>query len=264
MFRKIKINNFRCMIGQKKNGVDRGGDTIIKHMNLTNSIYNININNNMDYMKGYNTVSKNLHNNVFNINLGGDHSISACTIKPLVNLYKKDMLVLWIGAHADINTYESSNTKNKHGMPVASLMGLKDHWEFIEPRQNDSRLNKSNLMYIGLRDTDDFERNYIRKNKIKYHKHFSNKIISFINRHPAKYIYISCDIDSMDPSIMPSTGTPVKDGLLLEDVEDIILASRNRLVGFDLVEFNPLIGSTDDVNKTLNNISRLLENVITK
>ena len=61
---------------------------------------------------------------------------------------------------------------------------------------------------------------------------------------------------------MPSTGTLVKNGLLVEDVVNIINCTRDRLISFDLVEFNPLIGSNKDVKKTLDNIQIILDSVI--
>ena len=316
MFKKISFNNIRCMIGQKKNGVQFGGDTILKSMKIYNpsphvedfnmaryhdlSVYNnmtywrenkdimrqdyhtmsrvsyvnhINILNTKDYTKGYNLIYDNLKKNIFNINIGGDHSISISTIKPLIDLYNKDLLVVWIDAHADINTLKSSKTNNTHGMPVASIMQLKDCWDPINmslDRRNYKslenfplhKLHKSNILYVGIRDLDDFEEEIIQKRKIKFYRYFTNCVINYINKHPAKYIHISCDIDSMDPSIMPSTGTKVNGGLSLEDVELIINTCKSRLISFDLVEFNPLIGNSDEVDKTIINIQRLLNNVI--
>jgi len=80
----------------------------------------------------------------------------------MLDHYKNDLLVIWIDAHADINTYETSFTKNIHGMPpLASLTGLMPHWyriknpRFILPTQN--------LLYIGIRDLDPFEEIIIKK-----------------------------------------------------------------------------------------------------
>ena len=91
---------------------------------------------------------------------------------------------------------------------------------------------------------------------------YTNDVIRSIQQHPAKYIHISCDIDSMDPSIMPSTGTKVLNGLSMKNVINIIQTTKPRLVGFDLVEFNPLIGNKRQVRKTLLNIQTILCEVI--
>ena len=301
MLKKISFNNLRCMIGQKKYGVQFGGDYILKHMNICNNIYNnitlpnlrkdcenkvlhkipphsitidnykrrlylyeinnININNHNDYIKGYNIVNQNLKKGIMNINLGGDHSIGVCTVKPLIDMYNRDLLVIWIDAHADINTITSSNTGNTHGMPVGNLMGLKDCWNPIYIKSI-NKLHTSNIIYVGIRDLDDFEKTIIHKRKIKFFRHFNTNLLDLIKKHPAKYIHISCDIDSMNPNIIPSTGTPVAKGLLLEQVETIINTCKDRLIGFDLVEFNPMIGSGKEVRKTVTNIEKIINNVI--
>ena len=262
MFRNIVFNNIRCMIGQTKNGVQLGGDVLLNHMNIINPYNIININRNQDYKKCYDIVSTNLHNKKLNINIGGDHSIAVSTIQPNLDKYGDDLLVIWIDAHSDINTYKSSNTKNTHGMPLSTLLGYMPHW-YNKPQYitNFTKLKKKNLMYVGLRDMDLYEKELIDRKKILYFTDYTPSVINMIENTHAQFIHISCDIDSMDPNIMPSTGTPVNNGLLLEDVIKIINTSKNKLVGFDLVEFNPLIGSRKDVNKTLNNISKIINTI---
>ena len=275
LMRKISFNNIRCKFGQKRNGVQFGGDYILDKIDIHPHKYTVNtvtINSNRDYLKAYSLITKNLHNNQFNINLGGDHSIAVSTIQPLLNKYKNDLLIIWIDAHADINTMKTSLTKNKHGMPVAPLMGFMDHWYDIEPKHY---LQPNNLFYFGLRDVDIPEKKVILEQNIhvseckipcENYKYASsiNNIIHKILLHPARHIHISCDIDGLDPSIMPSTGTTAENGLKLEDVISIINIANKRLVSFDLVEFNPLIGNDDDLELTLNNIKTIISQVIKK
>jgi arginase len=267
MFPRINFNNFRCMFGQKKYGVQYGGDMIIKHMNFKkDNINNIDITNYKNYGLGYNIINNNLKNNIFNLNLGGDHSIAASTIRPLVDRYNKDLLVIWIDAHADINTFRSSHTQNIHGMPLSALMGIMDHWYKPPFDKNEkyksSKLVKKNLIYVGIRDLDDFEEKLLERKKFIFYRNFTNKLIDTINSHPAKYIHISCDIDGLDPTIMPSTGTQSPDGLLLDHVFTIIENSKKRLISFDLVEFNPMIGSKKDQKVTLENIEKIIQKVL--
>jgi arginase len=221
------------------------------------------INHYTDYATGYKQVMNNLQKKRFNINLGGDHSIAAATVQPMLDYYKQDLLVIWIDAHADLNTYDSSLTKNIHGMPVGALTGLMDHWYKMSPAKH-TILDVKNLLYIGIRDLDTFEQETILQKDIPHFPTYTNDTIRFIKAHPAQYIHISCDIDSMDPLIMPSTGTAVPHGLTLKNVMNIIKAAKPRLVGFDLVEFNPLIGNKRQVRTTLCNINRLLTKVIEK
>jgi arginase len=265
--KRVIINNFRCMLGQKKQGVQYGGDMIIDNLKprLTrkhgdNDINNISINKYSDYHIGYKVVKNNMNKGYFNLNLGGDHSISAATIQPLVEKYKDDLLVIWIDAHADLNTYDASNTKNLHGMPLAALTGLMDHWYNVSNKQ--IHLQPENLLYIGIRDLDSFESNTIAERGIANFPTYTSEIRTIIERHPAKHIHISCDIDSMDPILMPSTGTAVPNGLSVKNVLNIIGIASPRLVSFDLVEFNPLIGNIRKVKTTLGNINRILTKVL--
>jgi arginase len=271
------LNNFRCAFGQKKNGVQLGGDVILQNFmrkkprHLTVDIKQINIKRYIDYQKGYKLVQHNLEKGQFNINLGGDHSIAAATVQPLLTHYKDDLLVIWIDAHADLNTYDSSLTKNIHGMPVGALIGLMDHWYMRSNLNIHSKytsknfpLAAQNLLYIGIRDLDPFERDTIMTYGIPNFPTYTTEVIQAIRAHPARHIHISCDIDSMDPCVMPATGTPVPQGLLLKNVLNIIKAAKPRLVGFDLVEFNPLLGNKREVRTTLNNIHRILSKVVDK
>lgn len=266
---KYSLNNFQCLLGQKKNGVQLGGGVILRHIlpKQPNRAIQVNqiqvnqvdINRYADYKKGYKLIKRNLRHGRFNINLGGDHSIAA-TIQPMLDYYREDLLVVWIDAHADLNTYQASLTKNIHGMPVGALTGLMDHWYRI--KKNRTLLHMQNLIYVGIRDLDNFEQETIIKNRIVNFPTYTNDVIRAIQQHPAKYIHISCDIDSMDPSIMPSTGTKVLNGLSMKNVIHIIETTKPRLVGFDLVEFNPLIGNKRQVRKTLLNIQTILCEVI--
>jgi arginase len=254
--------------------VQLGGDVILQHFmykkprQLALDINHIDIKCYSDYQKGHKQVQHNLQKGRFNINLGGDHSIAAATIQPLLTHYKDDVLVIWIDAHADLNTQRSSLTKNIHGMPAGALTGLMDHWYMYDKSMRSksmrSTLAMQNLLYIGIRDLDPFEQDTIMTYGIPHFPTYTSAVSQTIRAHPAQHIHISCDIDSMDPCIMPSTGTPVPHGLALKNVLNIIKAAKPRLIGFDLVEFNPLLGNKRQVRTTLNNIHRILNKVIEK
>jgi arginase len=256
------FNNFRCKFGQKKDGVQLGGDmllnlNVMKRQRLRNvSINTIDIQKYSDYRDGYKVVDNGLKKGLINVNFGGDHSIAVSTIQPVLDHYKNDLLVIWIDAHADINTFDSSVTQNIHGMPLASLTGLMPHWYKVKPSR--FILPMQNLLYVGIRDLDQFEETIIKNKEIAYFNSFDKDIIKTIKNNPAKYIHISCDIDGLDPEFAPSTGTAVNNGLTVKNINKIINASKDRLVSFDLVEFNPLIGTKRDVKKTLLSIDKIL------
>lgn len=107
------------------------------------------------------------------LTLGGDHSIAIGTIagsaKAVRERLGRDMAVIWVDAHADINTPETSDSGNVHGMPVSFLTGLarEDKEEFFGWLQDEHRISVKKLVYIGLRDVDAGEKRILRENGIK-------------------------------------------------------------------------------------------------
>ncbi len=260
MIRNVVVNKLKCAIGQKKPGVEFGPDYLAKLKLLEPfSKKSFQINSLDDFSSIYDVLSSSSN---FNINIGGDHSIGAVTVQSALDKHLDDLLVIWIDAHADVNTMESSNSKNIHGMPVAPLLGLMKHWWKSDTVKSHHILKPENLLYVGIRDLDPFEIETIGKLNIKYFKEYSNEINNWIKFHPANNIHISCDIDGIDPSQMPSTGTPVNEGLTVEQVKKIIQESKNKLVSFDLVEFNPLIGNSNQLTKTIVNCGEIINTVL--
>jgi arginase len=260
----IIINNLRCALGQQKNGVDLGGDVIINKLQSLNQMTQSAINTIEfkssaiydGYTQTYNQIYSIIDQN-FVLNLGGDHSVGACTIQPLLDKYKDNVLIIWIDAHADANTMETSPSQNTHGMPVAPLLGIMNHWYKLSRQPH--LLNPSNLLYVGIRDLDPGEIELIDRLNIKYFKDFTPETIRWVNAHPASKIHISLDIDGIDPQHMPSTGTLSHHGLNMDDVIAIITESNPRLISMDLVEFNPLVGTKKDQEITLGNIVEILD-----
>lgn len=109
----------------------------------------------------------------FVLTLGGDHSIAVGTISGTAKATRerlgRDIAVIWVDAHADINTPETSESGNIHGMPVAFLTGLAkdDNKETFGWIQDDQRISVKKLVYIGLRDIDRGEKKILRENGIK-------------------------------------------------------------------------------------------------
>lgn len=191
------------------------------------------------------------------LNLGGDHSIAIGTIGGTARAVKerlnKEMAVVWIDAHADINTPETSDSGNIHGMPVAFLTGIaKSKREYdgaFSWIQAHHQIPISKLVYVGLRDVDDGERQILKENGIVAFSMHSidrwgigqtmEKVLAHIGRDTP--IYLSFDVDSLDPSVAPSTGTPVRGGLTLREGDFIceVVHETGQLVGMDLVEVNP-------------------------
>jgi arginase len=191
----------------------------------------------------------------FVLTLGGDHSIAIGTIsgtaKAIRERLDRDMAVIWVDAHADINTPETSDSGNIHGMPVAFLTGLASDkpdapFGWIK---DEHRVSVKKLVYIGLRDVDRGEKKILRENGIKafsmhdIDRHGIGKVmdmaLGWIGSDTP--IHLSFDIDALDPRFAPSTGTAVRGGLTLREGDFIAecVHQTGSLVALDLVEVNP-------------------------
>lgn len=129
-----------------------------------------------------------------------------------------DACVIWVDAHADINTPETTESGNIHGMPVAFLLGLGEpvpEFSWIKPI-----LTPQRIVYIGLRDVDAGEKRILREHGIKaFSMHEVDKYgigrvvemaLDHVNPSRDKPIHLSFDVDALDPTVAPSTGTPVR------------------------------------------------------
>ncbi|KAI9503082.1 Arginase, catabolizes arginine to ornithine and urea [Coemansia spiralis] len=194
------------------------------------------------------------------VTLGGDHSIAMGTLTGSSMVYK-DMCVIWVDAHADINTPETTDSGNLHGCPLSFLLGLcksEAPFDWIEPC-----LRADRLVYIGLRDVDPGEKAILRKHGIKafsmhdVDKHGIGKVVEMaldhVNKDRSLPIHMSFDVDALDPSVAPATGTPVRGGLTFREGHYICeaVAETGCLVALDLVEVNPALGDPESLRQTV-------------
>ncbi|KAL9624505.1 MAG: hypothetical protein Q9160_001169 [Pyrenula sp. 1 TL-2023] len=191
----------------------------------------------------------------FVLTLGGDHSIAIGTIsgtaKATRELQNKEVAVIWVDAHADINTPETSDSGNVHGMPAAFLTGLatSDRKDIFGWLEKDQLISVKKLVYIGLRDVDRAEKIILRENNIRafsmhdIDKHGIGRVVEMALAHIGSDtpIHLTFDVDALDPQWAPSTGTPVRGGLTLREGDYIAEAvhGTGQLVAMDLVEVNP-------------------------
>ena len=181
---------------------------------------------------------KYLNYNKYSKIIGGDHSTSIATLQHSL-LKNRNLKVLWFDAHPDINTYEMSITKNIHGIPLAVVTGLENNFSFTN-----IKLPYTSIMYVGIRSIDNFEHQIIKDNNIQYltvenimksPKESIEKIKDFIKD---SNVHLSFDVDCMDPSIMATTGTPVENGLFMEDIEQLIKKIKKHIIFTECHEFN--------------------------
>ena len=237
-----------CSQGQKKLGVNEGGKYICDHLDIVpntiiehkyfNDINDINDN-------GYRTTSMmlDLNNNLQKKTLliGGDHSLGISSVDYYLNKYRDKLRVLWIDAHADINDHITSLTGNIHGMPLGYhhiSRSDKPCW-----RDEQYRLKSEQLYYFGIRDLDPTEEELIKNEKIGYSLEIDDNLKQFVEN--SEFLLISFDVDSIDPTILDSTGCHAPNGLKPNDVKYIINYANNlnKLIHLDLMEFNPYIGN---------------------
>ncbi|KZP12722.1 arginase [Athelia psychrophila] len=195
------------------------------------------------------------------VTLGGDHSLAMGTISGTLSAHP-DAVVIWIDAHADINTAESTDSGNIHGCPVSFLMGLNDPPvpEFAWVKGD---LTNKRIVYIGLRDVDAGEKRILREQNIKafsmheVDRYGIGKVVEMaldhVNPNRDLPIHLSFDVDALDPSVAPSTGTPVRGGLTFREGHYICEAIHETglLVALDLMEVNPSLMDANSVEQTV-------------
>jgi arginase len=242
----------QCCQGQKKRGVELGGDYLYNNIFFKKtSLQPVSIiHKDFDSVLGYKSLYNVCSTISYPLVLGGDHSIGTSTLLSSVKKYGNNLTVIWIDAHADINTMESSLTKNRHGTPVAYATGLDKCW-FYE--NVDLKVSFEKIIYVGIRDLDPFEKEVIKKYNIKHYT--PSQTVDYINNTPDS-IHISFDVDALEPKELNSTGTTADNGLNYLDVKNIISASiaKNNLTGLDVVEFNPELGNLEKSLNTMNKI----------
>ncbi|KIM72218.1 hypothetical protein PILCRDRAFT_829919 [Piloderma croceum F 1598] len=194
------------------------------------------------------------------VTLGGDHSLALGTISGTLSAHP-DACVFWIDAHADINTAETTDSGNIHGMPVSFLLGLGP--KFAEFAWVKPALKTSRIVYIGLRDIDAGEKRILKENNIKafsmheVDKYGIGKVVEMaldhVNPNRNLPIHLSFDVDALDPSVAPSTGTPVRGGLTFREGHYICeaLHETGLLVALDLMEVNPSLADAASVKQTV-------------
>jgi len=201
------------------------------------------------------------------LNLGGDHSLAIGTISGTARVHP-DLCVLWVDAHADINTPLTSTSGSLHGMPLSFLIheikekGLAPEglpgFEWVK-----TVIDAKSLAYIGLRDVDPYEKLFIENLGIKVItipdvdrygiESCVQEALGAINPTGTRPLHVSFDIDALDPNYAPSTGTPVREGLTIRESLYIAeqVASSGCLRTLDLVEVNLSLGQPWEGERTL-------------
>ena len=205
-------------------------------------------------------VLKTLEEGMTPLVLGGDHSLAAGSVSGVAEFYRRkgDKIgLVWIDAHSDINTPESSPSGNVHGMPLAALLGMGP-----EALGNifgyAPKILAENTALVGVREIDAAERENIRRAGVAVYtmrdidergmRAVMEEALEAAGRGTAGY-HVSLDLDWIDPENAPGVGTPVRGGATYREAHLAmeILADHGRLLSFEMVEVNPVI---DEHNRT--------------
>ena len=185
--------------------------------------------------------------------LGGDHSLAVGSVSGVAHALRdkgRKVGLIWVDAHADMNTPETSPTGNVHGMPLAHLLGM-GHKDFARLGGFAPKIDPRNMVLIGIRDVDRAEAVNIRKSGIRVFSMqeidrygmgvVTEQAIDMASDGTAGF-HVSFDIDSVDPGNAPGTGTIKRGGLTYRESHLFmeLVADSERMVGLDLVEVNPL------------------------
>jgi arginase len=190
----------------------------------------------------------------FPLVLGGDHSIAVGTVSGIAAFAQsrgQKVGVLWVDAHGDINTPDSSPSGNIHGMPLAALLGF-GALELTSVGGSAPKVDPSNVALVGIRSLDAGEKKRLKETGVQVHT------MSDIDRHGVHrvmkkalaqvtagtdYVHVSMDLDAVDPSVAPGVGTPVKGGLDYREAHLImeVIADAGIMTSLELVEVNPIL-----------------------
>ncbi len=188
--------------------------------------------------------------------LGGDHSLAAGSVAgaAMALAERGERLgLIWLDAHADINTPATSLSGNVHGMPVAHLLGMGDP-ALASLSGTTPAVRPEHLVYVGLRDLDEAEKHCIRDHGIRA---FTMRDIDerglravmddavAIATAGTGGVHVSCDADWVDPQEAPGVGTPVRGGATLREAHLAmeIIHDTGAMLAMDLVEINPILDS---------------------
>jgi arginase len=199
-------------------------------------------------------VEKVLEQNKFPLCIGGDHSMALGTIAGVSSYCKKNKLtlgVIWIDAHTDMNTNDSTPSGNIHGMPLAASMGLGNP-ELVNLYGFAPKLKPENCAIIAARSIDVEERKNIKKlnpsvytmsdvDKLGIHRIISRVLKQF--KEKVDHIHVSFDVDSVDPNFAPGVGTPVPGGLNYREAHSLMesIAECGCMSSLEIAEVNPIL-----------------------
>lgn len=275
--KKIRIYGVPMDLGQKRRGVDMG-PSAIRYAGLQERLeklgYEVNDGGNISVpvveqiepdptdgralnAHAVGAICRSVHDQMaqviasgdIGIFLGGDHSIALGTVSAALERSQK-VGVLWIDAHGDFNTPETSPSGSIHGMPVATLVG-RGCEDLVNLGHPGPKLLPEDVVMIGVRDLDPGERAALVMSGIHVYtmRDIDELGMGTVARRSLEHLrdlprlHISLDMDSIDPGVTPGVGTPVPGGMSFREAHLLmeILAESGKVDAVDVVEINPIL-----------------------
>lgn len=204
----------------------------------------------------------------FPITIGGDHSIAVASALASSKVHE-NIGIIWIDAHTDYNTFETTVSGNIHGLPLAAITGYKNHE--LRYFHDGNIIQPAKTVVVGARSIDDWEKDNIKYSGITVFttQDIKEKGVEKVMEEAFKIatdrtkgVHISYDLDVIDPEVAPGVSIPEFDGITEEEamkINEQIMKHLNDMVSYDLVEFNPL----RDINRKTEQIAvNLLAQII--
>ena len=219
----------------------------------------------------YNLVYEILKNENFPVTIGGDHVIAIASA--LASIKKHQNLgIIWVDAHGDFNTFNSTSSGNLHGLPLAVIANYEK--KLLANFHNGNFYNPKNTVIVGGRDIDPWEMPNIKDAGVtvfsteEIHKYGAEEILNKafeIASNGTNGVHISYDLDVIDPKIAPGISIPAVDGINLDEAYEIANIIRtyiknNFVKSLDLVELNPLRDVDNVTEKIAKNILKIILN----
>jgi len=205
-------------------------------------------------------VAEALSRGQFPLALGGDHSIAVGTMTGVSQYFREHGQragIIWLDAHADMNTPDSSPSGNVHGMPLACIVGMGPraltHLSGYAPK-----VDPRNAAIVGLRDVDQMEKPHVRESGVRAFtmRHIDERGLLAVMEEAIRLacdgtagFHLSLDMDFVDPQDAPGVGTPVRGGVTYREAHLAMemICDSGQMVSMEVVEVNPVI---DEVNRT--------------
>jgi arginase len=190
--------------------------------------------------------------------LGGDHSLAIGVLGGLARAHHTPGALLWIDAHGDVNTPDTSPSGNVHGMPLAAALGLAPEW-FASDAWPSPSVEETRCAMIGIRSLDPGEKAFLRDSSIRVvtmaeidRVGMERGVLSVLDQlRGAAWVHVSLDLDAMDPDDAPGVGTPVPGGISYREAHLMmeLLHETGMVESLQVVEVNPIL---DQANRSAN------------